>query len=243
MDIMRVLIFGVVVLLTHFLEGITGFGCTVLAMPFAILLVGIHVAKPTLTLYGFLLCVYVVIISYKDILWKNYLRILTFVGLGLPVGIYFFNKLPESLLRKILAIFMITISIRGLYLCYNKHRNTHPMNERILNFILFLGGCIHGAFTSGGPLVIIYASEKLKDKSTFRATLCLLWVTLNSVLLIQSFTNGSFTPEAAKLALYCLPFLVIGAILGNIFHHKIHNDIFLKIVYLVLILSACFMFL
>ena len=39
---------GWVVLITHFLEGITGFGCTVLALPFAILLVGTKQAVPVL---------------------------------------------------------------------------------------------------------------------------------------------------------------------------------------------------
>jgi hypothetical protein len=34
MSIFFIILFGLVVLSTHFLEGITGFGCTVLALPF-----------------------------------------------------------------------------------------------------------------------------------------------------------------------------------------------------------------
>lgn len=243
MSLLTIMLFGIIVLLAHFLEGITGFGCTVLAMPFAILLTGIKIAKPVLTLYGLILCLYIVIISYKNVVWEHFFKILLFVGLGLPVGIWLFNKFPESILKKILAIFMILISIRGLVIIYKENNVTKPVNNKVLDFILFIGGCIHGAFTSGGPLVIIYASEKLKNKSNFRATLCLLWVCLNSIILIQSILNGAFSSDAIKLSIYSFPFLVVGAVLGNLVHHKINNELFTKLVYFVLLISAFFMFL
>lgn len=243
MSIVTIILFGLVVLLAHFLEGITGFGCTVLALPFCIMLTGIKTAKPVLTVCGLLLCLYVVIVSYKDILWKQYLRIMIFVGLGLPIGMWIFNKFPENVLKNILAVFMIVISIRGLIICYRKNKVTKPINNSVLNFILFIGGCIHGAFTSGGPLVIIYAAEKLKNKSNFRSTLCMVWVSLNSIIIAQSFVKGDITPEVTKLLLYSLPFLIVGGLLGNFAHHKIKDTIFSKIVYVVLFISAMFMFL
>ena len=243
MSIVTIILFGLVVLLAHFLEGITGFGCTVLALPFCIMLTGIKTAKPVLTVCGLLLCLYVVIVSYKDILWKQYLRIMIFVGLGLPIGMWIFNKFPENVLKNILAVFMIVISIRGLIICYRKNKVTKPINNSVLNFILFIGGCIHGAFTSGGPLVIIYAAEKLKNKSNFRSTLCMVWVSLNSIIIAQSFVKGDITPEVTKLLLYSLPFLIVGGLLGNFAHHKIKDTIFSKIMYVVLFISAMFMFL
>lgn len=242
MDTLTIVLFGLVVLTTHFLEGITGFGCTVLAMPFAILLTGINVAKPVLTIYGLLLCLYIVIISYKDIAWKHYFRIIAFMGLGLPVGMWLFNKLPEDTLKNILAVFMIIISIRGLINSFREDIQPTSIKGPILNFILFIGGCIHGAFTSGGPLVIIYAAEKLQNKASFRATLCFLWVTLNSIIIAQSAQSGAMTTDVIKLSLYALPFLIIGALLGNWAHHKIKDGIFTKIVYIVLFVSAIFMF-
>ncbi|HEY8889839.1 MAG TPA: sulfite exporter TauE/SafE family protein [Clostridium sp.] len=243
MTIITIILFGLVVLLAHFLEGITGFGCTVLALPFCIMLTGIKTAKPVLTICALFLCLYVVIVSYKDIIWKQYIRIMIFVGIGLPVGIWIFNKFPENVLKDILAVFMIVISIRGLIICYRKNKVTKPINNSLLNFILFIGGCIHGAFTSGGPLVIIYAAEKLKNKSNFRSTLCMVWVSLNSIIIIQSFFKGDITPDVTKLLLYSLPFLIVGGFLGNYAHHKIKDTIFSKMVYIILFISAMFMFL
>lgn len=242
MDISTILLLGFLILATHFLEGLTGFGSTVLAMPFAIMLTGINIAKPVLTIVGLLLSLYVVTISYKDILWEHYFKIIAFVALGLPVGMWLFNKLPESALKIILGIFMIVVSIRGLIIAYKESKPTKPINIPILNIFLFLGGCIHGAFSSGGPLIILYASEKLPNKSNFRATLCMLWVTLNSLIVLQSFMSHKITADVLKLSFYTLPFLALGAVLGNLAHHKIKDGSFTKIVYVVLFISALFMF-
>lgn len=242
MSILTVLLLGFLILTTHFLEGLTGFGSTVLAMPFAIMLVGINIAKPILTIVGLLLSLYVVLVSYKDILWEHYFRIVTFVVLGLPIGIWLFDKLPESTLKMILGLFMIIVSIRGLIITYKGNGNNKPTSNFLLSIFLFLGGCIHGAFSSGGPLVILYAAEKLTNKSNFRATLSMLWVSLNSVIVLQSALSHNITPDVLKLSFYTFPFLAVGAVLGNLAHHKIKEGVFTKIVYIVLFISALFMF-
>ncbi len=211
-------------------------------MPFAIMLVGINIAKPVLTIVGLLLSFYVVIISYKDILWDHYFRIAVFVVLGLPVGMWLFNKLPESTLKKILGAFMIVVSIRGLFITYKGSKHVKSINSSILNIFLFLGGCIHGAFSSGGPFVILYASEKLPNKINFRATLSMIWLTLNSIIVLQSTLSHRINPDVLKLSFYTLPFLAVGAVLGNLAHHKIKDGAFTKIVYVVLFISALFMF-
>lgn len=237
-----ILLFGLVVLVTHFIEGITGFGCTVLALPFAIMLVGIETAVPVLIVLGLLLCLYVVIIGRKEIVWKEYLKILLFVGLGLPIGIILFTYFEERTLKAILGIFMIIVSIRGLYVCIAKNKMQIKLPNWLLNFFLFLGGCFHGAFSSGGPLVVIYATRALKNKSNFRSTICMLWVTLNTVLLIQNTLRGVMSGDVLTLLLYSLPFLIAGALLGNYAHHNIKDKYFSTLVYVILFVSGIFMF-
>ena len=155
MTTLTIVLFCLVIFITHFLGSVTGNGCTVLALPFAIMLTGIKIAKPVLTICGLLLCLYVVLVSYKDIVWKQYFRIMIFAGIGLPIGMWIFNKFPENVLKSILGIFIIVISIKGLINCYKTNKVTKPINNSVLNFIVFIGGCVQGAFTSGGPLVII----------------------------------------------------------------------------------------
>lgn len=242
MNISTILLLGLVILIADFLEGLTGFGSAVVAMPFAIMLIGINIARPVLTIVALLLAIYIVIISHKDILWEHYFRIVAFVILGLPFGIWLFDKLPESTLKRILGVFMIVIAIRGLFIAYKESKESKAINNSILSIFLFLGGCIHGAFSCGGPLIILYASEKLPNKSNFRATLSMLWITLDSIIVLQSALSHAITKDILKLVLYTLPFLAIGAVLGNLAHHRIKDGAFTKIVYILLFFSAFFMF-
>ncbi len=241
LSIMQYILFGVVVLATHFLEGITGFGCTALALPFCILIVGIKLAVPSLVLLAWLLALMIVLADYKNIVWKEYLRILSFVGLGLPIGIMIYSYLPENLLKKLLGGFMILVALRGLYLSLGGISKI-KLNKVVLSIILFLGGIVHGAFGTGGPFIVIYAANALPNKSNFRATLCMLWVTLNGVIITKNLAYGVLSKDIWILFLVSLPFLLGGMLLGNKAHNKVDDKIFIKLVYSVLLLSGIFMF-
>ena len=243
MNIVLILIlFGIVVLITHYLEGITGFGCTVLALPFCTLLVGIKTAVPTLLILAWILALYVIIIDFKKIIWKQYLRIMILVLLGLPIGILLFSIMPEHILKIILGVFMILVSLRGIYITFKDSPAVKKIPKVILNMCLFLGGIVHGAFGSGGPFIIIYATENLPDKSNFRATLCALWFTLNSIIIVRDLIAGAITFPVINVLLVSIPFLIVGMILGNITHGKINPKLFTKIIYVVLFVSGIFIF-
>ena len=71
-EITRIILLGLVVLITHCLEGITGFGCTVLALPFIAMLLGVKTAVPVLVVLAWVLAGYIIIKSWKDINWKEF---------------------------------------------------------------------------------------------------------------------------------------------------------------------------
>ena len=232
---------GCVVFVTHFLEGITGFGCTVLALPFAIMLIGTHQAVPVLLFLGLLLALYIVIIDLKQVVWKEFFKIVMLVGLGLPIGLLTFTYLNEAALKTILGVFMIGVSIRGL-LTFSKPPAASSLPKWVLDILLMLGGFIHGVFASGGPLVVIYAKKALPDKSHFRATICMLWVTLNTVMFGRNLLTGVMTAQIWEIIGICMPFLIAGSLAGNWAHHHIKDKYFTQTVYGVLLVSGLFMF-
>lgn len=235
------IILGVVVLITHFLEGITGFGCTVLALPFAIYLIGTKSAVPVLAFLALLLALYIVIIDFKKIVWAEFGKIILYVSIGLPIGIYSFSYLNEKTLKYILGVFMVIVAIRGL-INLSQACAEGFISKPILKGMLIVGGFIHGAFASGGPLVVIYAKKALPDKSNFRATICMLWASLNTVMVGQMGFRGILTNEIWTIIGVCMPFLIVGAWAGNWAHHHIRDNHFSKVVYGVLLIAGLLMF-
>jgi len=246
----QMLLVGLVVLVTHALEGVTGFGCTVLAMPFVVLLLGIHVAKPVLAVLAWLLAGYIVAVSWKKIVWKEFYFIVLYVSLGLPIGMAIYKYLNEDALKGLLSLVMIGVGIHGFMKTWRSHRrNGTPgrtpeplrpvMKNPFMRTILFLGGIVHGMFATGGPFVVIYASKAIPDKSLFRVSICLLWLTLNTVLIFGfTFIDNVWTPESTGILLLTLPFLVAGMLFGDFLHHRVSEYFFRLIVYGVLFVSG-----
>ena len=235
------LLFSLIVFLSQTLEGITGFGSTALSLPFVTLMLSIEVARPVLMLYTLLLCLYILPPSLRQIDWKHYGIMLGLMALGLPLGMLLYTRLPRVLLLGLLAFFMIAVALRGLWQAFNTQKKEKPMPGWLLALLTFLGGIIHGAFSSGGPLVIIYATEKIKDKSRFRATMCMIWFTLNVLLLGQMAVTGAIPAAVWQTSLWGLPALLAGTVLGDIAHKKLEAGLFTKITYAVLLLSGVFM--
>jgi hypothetical protein len=144
----------------------------------------------------------------------------------------------------ILAIFMVVVGVQGLVAQFRSGRGTpRPWPTWLLNSLLIIGGAVQGAFTSGGPPVIIYATQKLKDKASFRATLVAIWTTLNVFIIADIVVRHKLAGVPGRLVLTSLPFLALGALLGDITHHRISAERFTQLIYAVLLISAVFMIL
>lgn len=227
------IIFLGVVFLTNIIQGITGFAGTVLAMPPGIFLQGIDTAKMVLNILGILASLWIVVVSYRDINWSEVKKILFFMVIGTILGMKLFTLLPLGFLLKIYAIFIILMALKGIFI---KEEVKTP--EWVLVGVILLAGVIHGMFVSGGPLIMIYVAKKLKSKSSFRATLAVVWIVLNSYLAVSHYNQGIFTPENIRLLYLSIPPLVLGMIVGNILHYKMSQASFLRLSYILLSISG-----
>lgn len=228
------------VFITYFQESVTGFGCTVLALPFAVLLLGgVSAAKPVLVMLALVLNLGITLLSRKRIVWKETLIIIVLVVAGLPVGMWMAGHLPETWLKLILGVFMIAIGIQGLLTIGNGVSTKASRRTRLLaSGFLPIGGIIHGAFASGGPLVVIYATRALADKSVFRVTLAMSFVLINGLVITTWAKQHILTMHHVYLAAMCLPFTLVGLFIGDKVHYKLPELTFKRIVYGVLSIAG-----
>ncbi|MDX9825218.1 MULTISPECIES: sulfite exporter TauE/SafE family protein [unclassified Sphaerochaeta] len=239
-----VLASGVVVLITHALEAVTGFGCAVLAMPFVSALLGVKTAVKVITILAWLLALYLAVRNVRRIDFKQYAVITACMLAGLPFGMYLFRSQDTSSLSMILAVFIVLVSVSQLYrLVRKQEQGGIPQGKRALPYyaLLVLGGVVHGLFSSGGPLVVLYATRALPDKGSFRATLCLLWATLNTIIIATYLGEGSLDQNTLKTTALLIPFIVAGVVIGERVHNKVDERKFSLIVFSMLLLTGIFM--
>ena len=236
------LLVGLVIFATHTIEAITGFGCTVLAFPFVIFLIkDIEQAKIILSLLAWMLAAYFAIAKFRRINWKQFGIIILFAGLGLPLGMLLFNSLNAEIMKKTLGVFIVISAVIQLYRCFVPASATHGLPDAVGYIFLFAGGMVHGAFAVGGPLVVLYSAGKIPDKGQFRATMCLLWATLNTALIFQFLLEKKLNIEIGRELLVLLPFLLVGIFAGEAIHKKVNEALFKKIVFASLLLVGILM--
>lgn len=227
---------GFVIFITHFLSALTGFGCTILAMPFVIPILGIGIAKPLLLVLGTAQPLMLVIHKYQDARWDILKTILICAGFGLPLGFMLYSYLPQNVLLTALGCVMIGAGTLGI--ARLRGFNFENIPQWLLYLITFFGGIIQGAFVSGGPLIVIYASLVLKDKNEFRATLSVLWLILNGIIIIQSLITNQFTLEVGRYILISFPILLAAVLLGHACAEKASKKTFDYILNSILVLGG-----
>lgn len=210
-----------VVVAAFTVEATLGFGATVIAVALAssVLRLPLGEMLPSFVPVNLALSTLLAARSFRDADWRLLcLKILPAMLVGLPAGMWAFSSLPEAMLRRGLGAFLLVLSAPLLFL---KAREPKPLAPALSWGLLGLAGVLHGAFATGGPMVVFVLSRSPVSKATFRATLSLLWALLAVVLLARWTWSGTLTMSTFTLSAQLLPAMLIGLVVGNVIHGKV----------------------
>ena len=248
---------GLMEIFSHFVQGCTGFGATVIAAPVVTGLLGTDVGVPYGTLVTMPMLYVLGIKCFKEVSWKDLLKICILMAPGMLVGNILFAKIPATYAKVAIGFIVTAIALKN---CYNAFiRDTRKKNQeqteetvnpdstamKIFRYgCLLLGGCVHGAFNIGGPLITVYTIYSVKDKGAFRATMTWVWILMNTCFnMVAQFTSGRYdTPILWSALAIGVPMAAVGFFLGHLFHKKINRELFLKCVYVCLLVVGGDMF-
>lgn len=256
------ILFFVVIFFANVIQGITGFAGTILAMPPSLMLVGYSVAKPVLNLLGLFAGILVFVRNYKECCWDEVKKIVLVMLPGLIAGIAIKSIAAgeEHLLTLLLAVFVLLLSIQGMWKMYADRSKTagvestdetradgkgdagkecHPAWQKTRDVVLLLAaGIMHGTFVSGGPLLIGYLTKRVQKKESFRVTISTVWILLNGMLFIDDIVSGCWSAELVVTQLAALPFFLVGMYLGARLCKRMSQRAFLWLTYILLFIAA-----
>jgi len=226
------LLLGLVVLLSHAVEAITGFGCTLIAVALGALFLPIQALVPVLIPVNMALSAYLVARYLRDVDGALLLRrILPLAGLGLVLGYALFSLAASLRLDALFGAFVLLFSAIELWRLRRTRAAERPLGPLTGALWLLGGGVMHGLYLSGGPMIVYFASRCLHDKRRFRATLSALWLLLNAVLLVLHLWRGTANAGSLLVGLALLPPLVLGIVAGEALHARISERQFKVAVY------------
>ncbi|MBQ8077948.1 MAG: sulfite exporter TauE/SafE family protein [Eubacterium sp.] len=243
------ILFFVVVLVSNIIQCVTGFAGTVLAMPFSIMLVGYNTAKPILNLLGIVVSNGVVTINYKALNKKEFIRIISIMLCGMVGGFLITRSFDVSpaILYKLLGVIVIGFMGLGCYHSFSKkykekqeraQKENKPKTSVWSLAVLVIAGIVHGMFSCGGPLMVVYASEHLKGRDEFRVTVSATWCVLNSIILFTDIRAGHFNPHTMVLTGVSIGLLFLALFIGNLIFRHMNKRWFMIITYVLMGISG-----
>lgn len=238
-------LFFIIVFVSNVIQSITGFAGTVLAMPFSIMLVGYNTAKPILNVLGIVISLGVIGLNYKSLNKKEFAKIIAVMFVGM-IGGWFITKqfdVNEGLLYKFFGAVVIAFVGIGVFNSFSekyreKKKERNEKNGFLAYAVLIAAGVVHGMFVCGGPLLVVYASEKLKGRDEFRVTVSAVWAVLNTVILFSDVKSGYFNTRLLILLAISVAILFAALWIGNMIFRHINKKWFMIITYVLMGISG-----
>jgi uncharacterized membrane protein YfcA len=232
----HILIFFILTL-ANTVETFTGFGNTIIALSLGTFLMSVPELIALILPVNQILSLYIAIRHYEELDGKLFIKkVLPLMLVGLFVGVFFgitFSSLFKTDFG--LKLFMLFVLVTATLEIFKFEKITHIIPAGVW---MFLGGIIHGLFSTGGPFAVLAINRWETKKEVIRTTLTYLWLILNSILVGVYLFHEFITLETLKLsALYSLN-LFIAIPLGNFLLKKVPANKFKLITNVLLILIS-----
>jgi len=223
---MAVLILFAIVLLTAFLQTITGFGFALMAMPLVTLALGMRTAAPLVALLGGTLYGVNLLRQRQALPRREVLSLGAAAAVGVPVGIWGLTALDQRLVEALLGLVLISFSLFSL------SRLVLPtVTDRRWGLLAgFLAGCLGGAYNTPGPPLIVYGSLRRWPRDEFRSVLQAVFLLSSGLVILGHALAGHFSPAILRSYLIGLPALLLGVLLGILVDQRLPEARFRQLV-------------
>lgn len=231
---MKILLFALIQAGANVIQAITGFAGGPLALPPSMALVGVESAKSAITLIFVFAPAIVAFQNRQHINYRQVFKMLCIMVFGFLPGLWLFNHMQSKL---IMIVYGIVVMLIGIWKMIQKKQQVNE-NKSLGYVALILSGLMQGMFTSGGPFMVIYASAAMKDKDEFRASISTVWTILNIFMVMDMYRQGMYTAYNVSLTAWSIIPVCIAIYIGNRINKKIKQETFIKLVYILLIISG-----
>lgn len=217
----------------------TGFGSMVIALTLGAQLYPIPDLLPVLVPLSVGLTAFMVLRHRSHVDLRLLVRrVFPLMVPGMALGFVAFATAPAGVLTRLLGVFVVGVTGAELAAVLMGRRESQSPLGRLPFATAAIGaGVIQGAAASGGP-VLVYALGRLGlPKAIFRATLAVVWLCLNTALVITYIATGRLDAGNAPFVALLIPAVVGAVVLGEWLHHRLDEGGFRNLV-LVLLAGA-----
>lgn len=219
-------------------QGLTGFGAGLVAIPLLTLMIDIKLAVGLCILQGMIITTSMAYDLRRHFEWSKILPLLLGSIPGVLLGAYLFKHVNPDWLEILLGVLLISYSV------FNLLFRPKPLYlSSLWGYVAGFGtGAITSVISAGGPPSIIYTTLTGWKKEEMKATLTGFFLYNGLFTMVVYFFGGNFVPGTWLLFAVTAPFVFLGTLLGSRLSRRINQQTYLRLVYILLIIMGLLMF-
>lgn len=193
-----------------------GFGYGLIAVPLLALIVSVKTAVAIQFPFSVLLVLLNTWRYGQTLQWRDLKPFFIGAAIAIPLGVLSLNWLPELVMKRTLAVFIVlTVIIRKIAW---KDDLLQRFARTFIGgvFLGFISGWFTGAYTTGGPPAVIYATGKFSNIEKAKGVMGVYFLITDIILMSLFLFTGVINMETLKQSFMHTPAVVIGLLLGLI---------------------------
>lgn len=235
---MQIVAFAAIIALACFVQAVAGFGLPMIATPVLAVLFGIQETVPLLALIILELTLFMIFRYRMTLDLRTVWRISAAAILGIPLGVLFLSRIPDTISIPVLGLILI------FYAIYSASRLPVPAlkNQNWAYLFGFLGGMGGGAYNMAAPSMVVYADTQRWEPQLFKSNLQACFFIITVAAILTHGISGNINMDVIQKSLLALPFVLVGSAAGIALDRFLKPDVFRKIVLgliLILGISLC----
>ncbi len=230
-------IISAIFLLAGFVQGMSGFGSALVAIPLLSFVMEIKTAVPLCMLNSLVITIFLALQMKKHLDRKKIMPFCLAALPGILVGATILKKVASSAIQISMGFLLCFYSIYSLF-AKPHPRYLHPIWPYLAGFS---SGAIGAAFSAGGPPTIIYTSLTNWSKDTIKATLTGFFLFNSCLTVIVHVLSGLSTIEVFSFFLFTAPVTLLGTVLGSISYGRLQQESYFRLIFTFLIVMGIIM--
>ena len=200
----------VVVLIGAVVQGMVGFGSSLVAMPLLAGVLGVTVAAPLMVLLKLVLTATIAFRYRRDLRWAVIGQLFIGALFGAPLGVLALRRIPETLVLLGLGAVLVSHALYALL-----GPRMPELRHAAWGYLAgFLTGLLAGAYGIFGPPIALYGACCRWSPQEFKGTIQVFFFGAALITATVHAFDGNFTPNIGRYFVLSIPAVLLGTALG-----------------------------
>ncbi|MDD6481216.1 MAG: sulfite exporter TauE/SafE family protein [Lachnospiraceae bacterium] len=225
----ELLIFG-----SFLISSIAGFAGAAFAVPLTAGIVGLSNARCAVNIISIAFNSSIVYQQRKKIKLKEIIPILALACTGMMLGFILNNYIKsDDFLTKILGGIILVIAVMRILL-----KKEIKLNKITSIVIILISGVVNYLFLCGGIILVLYMSQRYREKDAFRGNNGFLFGVQSIIMLFIQASRGMYNQQNIMIGFCGIVPVILATYIGKIILKKISQETFEKVTYWLLLVMA-----